>query len=195
VSDLALRLIAALAARDAAALRSLFGSEVDFRGLSPSRVWEPCTPDVLIHDVILGAWFEAGDMIRRVDWVHESQVGSRVRIGYRLQVSNASGASPSSSRRSWTSPTARLPGCACSAPASSPVARHDLEGRHRAHRRRLRAGAGENFAGGACAGAQGSFHQACPGSGGVLPGEVHPAQRGGDETIVPVGHGDGQRGV
>jgi hypothetical protein len=91
VSDLALRLIAALAARDAAALRSLFGSEVDFRGLSPSRVWETCTPDVLIHDVIFGAWFEAGDMIRRVDWVHESQVGSRVRIGYRLQVSNASG--------------------------------------------------------------------------------------------------------
>jgi hypothetical protein len=90
-SDLALRLVAALAAKDAAALRSLFGSEVDFRGLSPSRVWEARTPDALIHDVILGAWFEAGDEIRRVEWVHASQVGSRARIGYRLQVSSAGG--------------------------------------------------------------------------------------------------------
>jgi hypothetical protein len=54
---------------------------------------------------------------------------------------------------------------------------------------------GENLAGSAFAGAQRSFHQACPGSGGVLTGEVHPAQRSGDEVIVPVGHGDGQRGV
>jgi hypothetical protein len=90
-SDLALRFTTALAARDAAALRSLFGSEVDFRGLSPSRVWEARTPDDLIQDVILGAWFEAGDVIQRIESVQTSQIGSRTRIGYRVQVSNASG--------------------------------------------------------------------------------------------------------
>ena len=51
----------------------------------------------------------------------------------------------------------------------------------------------ENLAGSAFAGAQRSFHQACPGSGGVLTGEMHPAQRGGDEIIVAIGYGDGQR--
>ena len=39
-SGLAHRFTAALAARDAAALRSLFAREVDFRGLTPGRVWE-----------------------------------------------------------------------------------------------------------------------------------------------------------
>ncbi len=51
-SDLAHRFAAALAARDAAAPRSLFGAEVDFRGLTPSRVWEARTPDALIDEVI-----------------------------------------------------------------------------------------------------------------------------------------------
>jgi len=60
-SDLARRFTAALAARDAAALRSLFGSEVDFRALTPGRVWEAPTPDAVIDDVILGSWFEPGD--------------------------------------------------------------------------------------------------------------------------------------
>jgi hypothetical protein len=90
-SDLALRFTAALAARDAVTLRSLLGSEVDFRGLSPSRVWEARTPDALIHDVILGAWFEASDVSRGIESVQASQIGSRIRIGYRFQVSNASG--------------------------------------------------------------------------------------------------------
>ncbi len=89
--DLALRLTSALAARDADALRSLFGREVDFRGLTPSRVWEAGTPEALVRDVILGAWFEADDVIQRVESVQASHVGRRTRIGYRLQVSNARG--------------------------------------------------------------------------------------------------------
>jgi hypothetical protein len=90
-TELALRFTMALAARDAGALRSLFGREVDFQALSPSRVWEARAPDALIHDVILGAWFEADDAIERVELVEASHIGSRMRLGYRLQVSNASG--------------------------------------------------------------------------------------------------------
>lgn len=90
-TDLTLRFTMALATKDAGALRSLFGREVDFRALSPSRVWEARTPDALVRDVILGAWFEAGDVIERIDLVQESRIGSRIRIGYRFQVSNANG--------------------------------------------------------------------------------------------------------
>jgi hypothetical protein len=90
-SDLAHRFAAALATRDATALRSLFGSELDFRGLTPGNVWEAATPDALVNDVILGAWFEPGDVIGRIESVQSGQVGSRTRIGYRFLVTNASG--------------------------------------------------------------------------------------------------------
>src|SRR5689334_24103885 len=53
----------------------------------------------------------------------------------------------------------------------------------------------ENLGRGACAGAQRAFHQARPGPGGVLPGEVDPAQGRGDELVVTGGRGDGRRGV
>jgi hypothetical protein len=92
LTDLTLRFTMALAARDADALRSLFGREVDFRALSPSRVWEARTPDALVHDVILGAWFEDDDAIERIELVQESRIGRRIRIGYRFRVSNADGA-------------------------------------------------------------------------------------------------------
>ena len=87
-SGLAHRFTSALAARDAAALRSLFGCEVDFRALTPGRVWETQDPDALIDDVILGSWFEPGDVIQRIESVQHGQVGTRTRIGYRLRVQN-----------------------------------------------------------------------------------------------------------
>lgn len=90
-SDLAHRFAAALAARDAIALRSLFAAEVDFRGLTPGRVWEARTADALVNDIILGAWFETTDVIERIESVQHGQIGTRNRIGYRLQVQNAGG--------------------------------------------------------------------------------------------------------
>jgi hypothetical protein len=90
-SDLAHRFTTALAARDAAALRSMFGREVDFRGLTPGRVWEARTPDALVNDVILGSWFEPSDVIEHIESVQHGRVGTRTRIGYRLRVRNASG--------------------------------------------------------------------------------------------------------
>jgi hypothetical protein len=90
-SDLAHRFAAALAARDADGLRSLFGGELDFRGLTPGRVWEASTPDALVNNVILGAWFEPGDVIDQIEAVQAGQVGSRTRAGYRFGVTNASG--------------------------------------------------------------------------------------------------------
>jgi len=88
-SSLAHRFATALAAKDAAALRSLFASEVDFRALTPGRAWEARTPDAVIDEVILGSWFEPGDVIRQVESVQHGQVGPRTRIGYRLRVESA----------------------------------------------------------------------------------------------------------
>jgi len=90
-SDLARRFTAALAARDAVALRSLFGSEVDFRALTPGRLWEAATADAVVDEVILGCWFEPGDVIQPIESVQAGHVGSRTRIGYRLRVENAGG--------------------------------------------------------------------------------------------------------
>lgn len=88
-SGLAHRFAAALAAKDAAALRSLFASEVDFRALTPGRVWEARTPDAVIDEVILGSWFEPGDVIKRIESVRHGRVGTRTQFGYRLRVASA----------------------------------------------------------------------------------------------------------
>ena len=88
-SILAHRFAAALAAKDAAALRSLFAGEVDFRALTPGRVWDAPTPDAVIDEVILGSWFEPGDVIKRIESVQHGQVGTRIKIGYRLRVESA----------------------------------------------------------------------------------------------------------
>jgi hypothetical protein len=88
-SVLAHRFATALAAKDATALRSLFASEVDFRALTPGRVWDASTPDAVIDEVILGSWFEPGDVIRQIESVQHGHVGTRIRIGYRLRVESA----------------------------------------------------------------------------------------------------------
>ena len=88
-SGLAHRFAAALAAKDAAALRSLFASEVDFRALTPRRVWDARTPDAVVDEVILGSWFEPGDVIKQIESVQHGQVGTRTQIGYRLRVESA----------------------------------------------------------------------------------------------------------
>lgn len=85
------RFVAALAAKDAAALRAMFDDEVDFRALTPSRVWEPRTATEVIDDVILGRWFEASDTIELIEVVQTGMVGDRHSLGYRLQVTNGDG--------------------------------------------------------------------------------------------------------
>src|SRR6266700_1620920 len=71
------RFVAAIAARDAATLAGLFGSEVDFRAMTPGRVWEARTPAQAVDEVILGNWFGPGDVVERIEWVHTAPVGSR----------------------------------------------------------------------------------------------------------------------
>jgi hypothetical protein len=85
------RFVAALAAKDTAALLAMLDAEVDFRAMTPSRVWEARTAAEVINDVIFGKWFGPGDAIEQVEAVETAMVGDRGRLGYRLQVTNDDG--------------------------------------------------------------------------------------------------------
>ena len=91
-THLAARFATALAARDADTLAAMFGSEVDFRALTPGRFWQASSPEVIVREIILGAWFEPTDVIERVEWAETVPVASRTRLGYRLRVTNPAGA-------------------------------------------------------------------------------------------------------
>lgn len=83
--------VAALAGKDADTLVSLFADEIDFRALTPGRVWEARSGTEAVRDVMLGKWFEPSDIIERIDAVEGGMVGHRHRLGYRLGVSNPDG--------------------------------------------------------------------------------------------------------
>lgn len=84
------RFVAALAARDTAALLGLLAPEVVFSGLTPGRTWEAVGPDAVVHDVLY-RWFEPTDVVEDVLEVREGEVAGRRRVDYLLSVRNADG--------------------------------------------------------------------------------------------------------
>jgi hypothetical protein len=85
------RFAEALAKKDPTALLDLLDSEVDFRGLTPSRFWEASSARALVDDILLGAWFEATDHIDSLEDVQLGSVADRSRVSYLLRVSNPDG--------------------------------------------------------------------------------------------------------
>ena len=75
----------AIAAHDEDALRGSLAPDVDFKGLTPGRLWEADSPDG-VRDVVLGHWFEEHDRVSAVRDVTEGEVGDTRRIGYRLDL-------------------------------------------------------------------------------------------------------------
>jgi hypothetical protein len=80
----------ALAAKDFDRVRSLLHPAIDFRGMTPSRVWEAGDPDTLVSEVFQ-QWFEPSDEILSLDAVETGQVEDRERVGYRFSVRNPDG--------------------------------------------------------------------------------------------------------
>jgi hypothetical protein len=80
----------ALADKDFDRIRGLLHPEVDFRGLTPNRVWEATAPDAVVSE-ILRLWFEDSDAIESLDRVETDTVGDRERVGYRFTVTNPDG--------------------------------------------------------------------------------------------------------
>lgn len=80
-----------LSTKDRDGLIGLLADDIDFRGMTPGRVWEAATPAELIDDVIFGHWFEPSDHIESLDAIETGEVADRERVGYRFHIRNPDG--------------------------------------------------------------------------------------------------------
>ena len=88
-SGLAAAFAQAVAAKDHDRLRDLLHAEVDFRGMTPGRVWEGSTPDEVLAAV--GTWLDEHDLVENVESLETGGYADRERVGYRLRVRNPDG--------------------------------------------------------------------------------------------------------
>lgn len=63
---------------------------VDFKGLTPGRLWEASSPDGVV-DAVLGHWFRARDRVVELLHLTEDQVADTRRIQYRFALENPEG--------------------------------------------------------------------------------------------------------
>jgi hypothetical protein len=79
----------AVAAKDHDRVRDLLHPELDFRAMTPGRIWEAAGPDDVI--VALNEWFTDSDVIERLESLDTDGFADRQRVGYRLRVRNDDG--------------------------------------------------------------------------------------------------------
>ena len=89
-SQVALQLADAIVARDFAAARELLHPEIDFRAMTPNRIWEADGPDdVESH---LRAWLSDPDEeITSVEATEPEPIEDTLRVGWRVRGSDAEG--------------------------------------------------------------------------------------------------------
>lgn len=81
----------AVAAKDRAGLEALLADDVDFKGLTPGRVWEASGPDG-VAAVYFDSWFEPSDeIVGLADARSGAAVGDTDHVSYRLDVLNDAG--------------------------------------------------------------------------------------------------------
>jgi hypothetical protein len=88
-ATLARRWAGAVAAKDWSALSALVADDVEFRGMTPGRVWEAATPDGVVE--VVGTWFDEDDEVEGVDLVEVDSFADRESVRYRLRVRNGDG--------------------------------------------------------------------------------------------------------
>lgn len=79
----------AVAAKDHRRLLDLLHPDVDFRGMTPGRVWDAPGVDGVLQAV--DQWFEDSDEIVGVPKIEVDSFADRQRVGYRFHVHNADG--------------------------------------------------------------------------------------------------------
>lgn len=79
----------AVAAKDHDHVRQLLAPNLDFRAMTPGRVWEASGPEDVIDALRL--WFEDSDDIEAVEAVESDHFADRERVGYRFRVRNPDG--------------------------------------------------------------------------------------------------------
>jgi hypothetical protein len=91
IETLGARLAHAIAAKDEGTLRGLLSADVDFKGLTPGRLWEGTGPDAVV-ETVFGSWFEDSDTIERVVGVKDGDdVADTAHVSYRFYLANAGG--------------------------------------------------------------------------------------------------------
>ena len=79
----------AIAAKDHDRVLDLLHPALDFRAMTPGRVWEANSPADVVDALKL--WFEDGDCIESIDALDVDRFADRERVGYRFRVRNAEG--------------------------------------------------------------------------------------------------------
>jgi hypothetical protein len=80
----------AILLRDFSRARSLLHPEIDFRAMTPNRVWEADGPGGV--EEVLRAWFEHPERdVERVDSTEPAKVEDTLRVGWRVHGSDADG--------------------------------------------------------------------------------------------------------
>jgi hypothetical protein len=79
----------AVAGKDSDRVRELLHPEVDFRGMTPRKVWEAEGPEDII--TALQAWFGDCDIIEDVEVLETDAFADRERVGYRFRIRNGDG--------------------------------------------------------------------------------------------------------
>jgi hypothetical protein len=79
----------AVADKDSDRVRDLLHPQVDFRGMTPRKVWEADGPQDVI--AALNAWFEDSDVIESVEILETDAFADRQRVGYRFRIRNGDG--------------------------------------------------------------------------------------------------------
>lgn len=79
----------ALGRKDFDAVLELLDPEIDFRGLTPGRVWE--ATDTRAVEAILRQWFEDTDVIEEIASIECDSFADRQRVAYRFRGRNADG--------------------------------------------------------------------------------------------------------
>ncbi len=82
--------VAAIAQRDRDGLRLLLADDVDFKGMTPGRVWEAADPGG-VDDIVLGHWFEEDEQVSAVPVLETAHIAGVDRVGYRLDVETPDG--------------------------------------------------------------------------------------------------------
>lgn len=89
-SGLGARFVDALAARDGERLAAVLHPEVDFRGMTPNRVWE-ARDAAAVLDIVLGHWFAPADRIDELVLLEDDAFADREQLRFRFSGENQDG--------------------------------------------------------------------------------------------------------
>ena len=83
------RFAEALGRKDFDTIITLLDSRIDFRGLTPGRLWEATDADAVVG--ILRQWFEDTDVLEEILSIDLDSLVDRQRVAYRFRGHNADG--------------------------------------------------------------------------------------------------------